>query len=387
LTGTLHSSQEREAQSLSRQVAAGERVNVRERTGLSLQGTWDWQGAGIGAAIGGIAGGLLGLIGGPIGALIGLGAGVLLGGVLGGLIGGAGGQQRCGRLLDRIRQHPVYIGLVGRARNLADEIIALARPRTNCLYYAAKLRLLFDTPDVPRAESGQAAPQGSNLERNRQRVNDAVQQERTWRARHDPEGILRGSQEQVANDPARQWTERRGRNGKIFYVDSNDPSNIVVRIKIRLLSGGSVTTPQDVENLAFLEDAVERIAETRGYTVDVVFVEEDGDDVFTFNIDFDRYPTAANPVGNARTLAHEIHHLMGLPDRYDYIEAHADNPRLPVVTRLHWFREQMNREPDPESARSLMGSGRTMLDEDVCRVTGMDMQTCLEARRRSSAQR
>jgi hypothetical protein len=190
-------------------------------------------------------------------------------------------------------------------------------------------------------------------------------------------------QEQIAGAAERRWTERRGRNNKIFYVDNSDPNNIVVQIKLRLMRGGTVTTPQDINNLTYLEDAIERIAETRGYTMNVIFTDTDGPDVFTFNINFDEWPTAANPVGNARTLAHEIHHLMRLPDRYDYIKSHAANRRLAVPVRLHWFRVQMDRQPDPQGRTSLMGSGRTMLDDDVCRVSGLEQQSCTTARVRA----
>lgn len=384
---------EREANSHARQVTAGGQVQVQQKAAPSVQGAWDWGGAGLGALAGGALGGLLGLIGGPIGALIGLGIGALVGGIAGGLIGGAVNtppqqrtelQRRCASLMDRIRQHPVYRALASAARAIADDIMAVAQLRDNCLYYAEKLLLLLDTPEAPPAVSGQPAPEGSTLERNRQRVEQAAQEERARLATPEAQREV-GRQEQLANDPSRHWTERRGRNNKIFYVDNNDPNNIVVRIHIRLLAGGDVTTPQDIANEVLLEDAIERVAETSGYVVDVVFVNNDGPDVFTFNVNFDSWPTAANPVGNARTLAHEIHHLMGLPDRYDYIESHAANRNMAIPTRLHWFREQMNREPDPQGRNSLMGSGRTPLDDDICHVSGLDFQACMAARARNLA--
>ena len=363
-------------------------VQVQQRTGAALQGAWSWRGAGRGSLIGGVAGGALGAIFGPIGALVGLGAGALIGGLIGGLAGGRASRtmteirRRCRRLMERIRQHPVYRALASAARAIADEIMALARQRNNCLYYAEKLHLLLNTPEAPRATSGQPAPQGSTLERNRRRVGQAVQREHTRLSTPQAQQEV-GRQEQVANASTRQWTQRRGRDNKIFYVDNSDPNNIVVQIKLRLLRGGNVTTQQDINNLIYIEDAIERVAESRGYTMDVIFSDTDGPDVFTYNVDFDRWPTSANPVGNARTLAHEIHHLMGLGDRYDYIEAHAANRNMNIPVRLHWFREQMNRQPDSDRSRSLMGSGRTMLDDDVCRVSGLDFQTCMAARARS----
>ena len=384
LFSQTHDTSEQEARTAADQMLAGLDVRVQQQPSAQIQGDAAL-GAGIGAASGAAVGGIIGaLAGGPIGALIGLGAGALLGALIGGLAARDPKVSReCAQLFDKIRQHAVYQALSSGARKLADEIISLAQKRSNCLYYAAKLKLLFDTPEAAKAQSGQPPPQGSTLERNRKRVNEAAEAERDWLA--TPEAHQqRGRQEQVADDPSRVWTQRQGKNGKIFYVDRRDPAHIVVRIKVRLLAGGVVTTSEDIANEIQLEDAIERVAETRGYTIDVIFIDSDGPDVFTFNVDFDKWPTAANPVGNHRTLAHEIHHLMGLDDRYDYIESHAANRNMDIPTRLHWFRQQMNREPDPGKETSLMGRGSTMLDDDVCRVAGLDVQSCVAARKRAA---
>jgi hypothetical protein len=370
---------EQEASRVADKVDAGERVEIKQQPTAIVQGN-GLVGAGIGAGIGALAGGLLGgLLGGPIGALIGIGAGALLGGLIGGLVG-AGGQtgvqRQCAVLLDRVRAHPVYRALAAAVKAVADEIMTIALRRNNCVYYAENLQTLFDTPEAPPAAVG---------ERNRQRVDAAAAQETTRLATPEAQQQLH-RQEQAADASAPFFVERRGKNNKIFYVDRRNPNNIVVRIKIRLLAAtGGQTTPRDLANEVLLEDAIERVAETRGYTVDVVFVNADGPDVFTFNIDFGQWPTSANPVGNARTLAHEIHHLMGLDDRYDYIESHAGNANMLIPARLHWFREQLNREPDPGRTTSLMGSGGTVLDDDACRVAGLDLQTCMAARRQGAA--
>ena len=103
-------------------------------------------------------------------------------------------------------------------------------------------------------------------------------------------------------------------------------------------------------------------------------------DVFTVGVDATQWITAGNWVGGAAGLAHELHHLLGLDDRYDYIEAHAANPKMDVPDRLHWFRVQMGKAPDPEGESSIMGKGKHPLDDDVCRVAGLDLATCTAAR-------
>ncbi len=64
---------------------------VQQGNGIStaiIQGSWDWERAGVGALIGGVGGAVVGgLVGGPVGALVGGGIGALAGGLIGGLTG------------------------------------------------------------------------------------------------------------------------------------------------------------------------------------------------------------------------------------------------------------------------------------------------------------
>lgn len=377
-----HSEAEREADHAAQRALDGETVRVRRQAEATVQRAWNWGRAGIGALIGGGVGALLGAIGGPIGALIGLGAGALVGGVIGGLTGRerTEAQRACDPQADAIRRHSVYRTLQRRVRRLADTILREALARLNCSYFLEKLKLLFDTPEAP--PGGSAPEPGSVTERNRARVERAVAQERERLATPQAQSEI-NRQEQIADDPSRVWTPRRGRNGKTFLVDRTDPTHIVVRVKIRLVARGA-STAEDATNMVFLEDAAERLAETSGYTLDIVFTDTDGPDVFTVGTDVSKWPTSGNIVGNARTLAHEIHHLLGLDDRYNYIEAHAANRHMRIPDRLYWFLQQMRRTPDPDASRSLMGSGNTLLDDDVCRVAGLDPATCVPARERGA---
>jgi hypothetical protein len=312
---------------------------------------------------------------------VGIGAGVAGLGLLAAWAAGAFDRRKqgqaqqqaspeCQRHADKIKQHPVYLGLESGPKALADEIISEALMRANCMYYLKKLKLLLDTPE---------APAGDVETSNRAAVDAAVAKEHTERLKPDILGGL-GKQEALANDPARRWTRRTGLNGKKYLVDATDSKNIVVRIRIHLVASGARTTDADVAKETFLEDAVERVAQDRGYTVDVVFVDVDGEDVFTVGSDLTQWATAGNLVGGARTLAHEIHHLLGLPDRYDYIESHAGNASMKIPARLQWFREQMRRAADPAGNLSLMGRGEDLLEKDICTVAGLDVATCMAER-------
>lgn len=79
-------------------------------------------------------------------------------------------------------------------------------------------------------------------------------------------------------------------------------------------------------------------------------------------------------------FAHELHHLLGLDDRYDYIEAHATNEDMVMSDRIYWFRQQMDRPHDPFMDTSIMGGGYVAVDDDVCRVAGLDVKTCSSSR-------
>jgi hypothetical protein len=115
--------------------------------------------------------------------------------------------------------------------------------------------------------------------------------------------------------------------------------------------------------------------------LDVVFETRSGADLFDVDVEPAEWTTSRNWVGPPEEIAHEAHHLLGLDDRYDYIETHADNADLAISDRLYWFRQQMDRPLDPQGARSMMGAGSSLLDDDVCNVAGLDAAGCTAARR------
>ena len=71
--------------------------------------------------------------------------------------------------------------------------------------------------------------------------------------------------------------------------------------------------------------------------MDIVFVDTSGPDVFEFTVKFCEWPNSGNWASAPAILSHEVHHALGLHDRYDYIESHASNPDMNVEMRLHWF--------------------------------------------------
>ncbi len=270
---------------------------------------------------------------------------------------------------DAIRAHPAYLALVPEHRAVADDIMLVARTRDNALYYIDRLELLFDTPDAPRS----AVSADTSRE-----IGEAAATEAARLLTSEGRSVA-GIEEATSADPSRRWTRRRGEDDTFYDVDRTDPNNIVIRIRVRLQRRGTGTAA-DVANMRSLEDAIEKLASISGYTVDLRFVDRGGADVFTVGVDPSQWPDSGNWVGGPEVMAHELHHLLGLDDRYDYIEAHAANAAMVMGGRLHWFRVQMDRAPDPGGRPSMMASGPVLLDDDVCRVAGLDLATCTGAR-------
>ena len=265
-------------------------------------------------------------------------------------------------------------------RSVVEDILRVARARDDCLFFMERLEVLFATPVNPARPSG-AASGPSTEERMLARTQQAVTDEQARLATPEGQASL-GAEEAATADPARQWTTRRGEGGVIFRVDARDPNDVYVRARVRLMGRGrNLREARDrVAAIRSLEDAIEDHASTTGYTVDLEFTDRPGRDVFTVEVDMSRWTDAGNWVGGARGLAHELHHLFGLDDRYDYTR-HASNRDMPIGTRLHWFRVQVGRVHDPAAAAaSLMGSGPSPIHDDVCQVAGLPRATCVAER-------
>jgi len=270
-----------------------------------------------------------------------------------------------------IKSHEVYKKLDFMSKQYVLQIIRLARSRDNAIYYITKLNELINTPDKVSTE--QAGETAADMEKYAQEEADRIK---------DPASAAAaavGNEEAGSLDPSRVWTTRRGEGGITFQVDARDVNNIFVKAKVRPKKRGK-GTDDDVTRLISMEDAIEKYASTAGYSVDLDFVKKSGSDVFTVGVDTSEWTTSGNWVGEPMGFAHELHHLLGLDDRYDYIEAHATNEDMVMKDRIYWFRQQLDRPNDPFIDTSIMGGGFVAIDDDVCRVAGLDVTTCSTTR-------
>ena len=276
-------------------------------------------------------------------------------------------------LITRIKATPAYGALVDKTE--ADKIIVDAKQHRACLYYAGKLKDLFDTPEKPA---------GDVVAENTAVTIEAVKEEKARVAK--PEAIVDLDLEKKAADvvPAANWKKMAGQfGGGTYEVDNSNPLNIVVRAKIFLKPTGSGTA-DDVKNIKLMHDGIEKAASTKAFIVSITFVDVPDAETFTTNVHQEGWTTADNwSAGSPTTLAHELLHMLAFPiDRYNYIESHAKNKSMLVKDRLHWFAVQLTKPPGFDNPLSIMGSGEHPLDDDACRVAGLDIDKCVATRKR-----
>ncbi|SEB20084.1 DUF4157 domain-containing protein [Variovorax sp. YR216] len=276
---------------------------------------------------------------------------------------------------------PEYKALDGVAKGNVAWIIAQARTKPlgdakgQRLYYLFML-LKAITTHFQGASSGSGYGCSADMaKQNRDVVDKALKTEAQW-------GGAYSDVDELSVATATNMVERTGEQGKKYKVDRSDPKNIRVRIKVKLNG-----VPDEVSKIKSLEDAIERSISmtTKGYYVDIVFVNTTGPDVFEFTVKFCEWPNSGNWASSPVTLSHEVHHALGLADRYDYIEAHAGRSSMRLEMRLDLFVQQMKKTAGPRDPYSKMAyNNNSLLAEDVCAVAfaaGADRNKCIEARK------
>ncbi len=254
----------------------------------------------------------------------------------------------------RAPTHPKAIYTPREVKTKADDLIRKAKDRDECLYYIKKLKLLFSTVEDPPAAIGDEF---------KKILADESASEKT---RLDTDTGKADKDLEENAKPDIKTTGRKIKNekhGKYYYVDSTDITNIYVMAQVKLKGDKTFT-----DQVKQMEDGIEKAASIRGYTVNLIFTERTGSDVFETEVDPTRWPTSGNWVRGVETLAHELHHMLNLPDRYNYIESHSENKKMYVADRIHWFTEEFNRTEDPNINNSFMGKGDLVMPEDICKV-------------------
>jgi hypothetical protein len=273
-----------------------------------------------------------------------------------------------------IRTTPEYKAMAEPHQVVAEGIITDAKKRAGCLYYIGELQALFTTKDKPPAQI--------SLETQAATVAEAGKEQ--TRVAQPAEAKKLDVEEKASADPSRVYVKIKGKfGGGSYEVDRRDAKNIVVRAKVFLHASGTGTAA-DVASIKSMEDAIEKAASRPGFIVDIIFVNAADADTFTADVDPSKWETATNWSGGDPTgFAHELFHMFAYElDRYNYIESHARNSSMLVKDRLHWFAQQLTKPAGFDNPASLMGGGPHPLNDDVCRVAGLDVDSCVAARRK-----
>ena len=281
--------------------------------------------------------------------------------------------EACDDFIDKIHAAPAFTALNAENRNLTEEIITEIRKRSrpDQYHFLSLLKLLFDTPVKPPATIS-AETQASTT--------TAATAEKA-RLKQPAEAKNVTLEEKASSDPKRKWVAIPGKfGGGTYYVDRSSPTNIVVKANILLTPKGT-GTKKDVDAIKRMEDAIEKAASTKGYLVDIRFVDTATPDTFKVDVDPSKWEVATNwsggdPVG----FAHELHHMFAFElDRYDYTR-HASNESMEIPDRLYWFRQELKKPPNYNDPTSIMSSAAHPNDDDACRVAGLDPAICVPAR-------
>ena len=273
-----------------------------------------------------------------------------------------------------VRDTAGYKTLAPPDKAVADGIITDAKKKAGCLYYIGELLALFTTKDKPPAQ----------ISKETQAATVAAAGAEKTRIAKPEEAKNLDVEEKASADPARSYVKIKGKfGGGSYEVDNRDPKHIVVRAKVFLKATGTGTAA-DVDNIKSMEDAIEKAASRPGFIVDISFVNVPDADTFTAEVNPSKWEVATNWSGGDPTgFAHELLHMFAYElDRYDYIASHARNASMLVKDRLHWFAMQLTKPAGFDNPASLMGSGEHPLDDDACRVAGLDVDTCVAARRK-----
>ncbi len=297
-------------------------------------------------------------------------------------------RDACSTLRGEIEAHPVYKGVQATGGDTATEakdVLDLSQGGKSCVSELTKYKLLYDTKDLASGASSSASTEAERIQAIKDsRIAGIIAKSKENTRLSAGEGMGRKGEEEAATSVAAGWRTVKNNDkpvAKEFQINTADFKNIMVKAKVKLSPanaagdvGSLPADASDVGRIEGLEDAIEKVASTLGYSLNLEFVKASGPDVMEANVDLGEWINSGNWVGKdskedvAAGLAHELHHRLGLRDRYDYM-SHASNETMSIPDRIHWFHVQMLKGGlDPLDKVSLMGSGSVLHPDDICRV-------------------
>lgn len=271
-----------------------------------------------------------------------------------------------------IRTHSVYKTLDKESVHLIESIIKEANKRERKDYYFKKLKELLDTPEQPSV---------ANNIMNEQKVMQSFREVKMERKYISYHGInlseyLNIEELYELNSPYIWRRYCPSWNKPCFYVTSQNVNDILVHINVKIKGNDNV-----IKRIVDMEDAIEKHISKPGFSVNLVLVNNlKTKDVFEVEADMTSWPTNYNWSGGYKILAHELMHLMGLPDEYDRIESHANNKNMAIKQRLYQFKLQMDDNIPVDAKDGIMcHHWLKPLERHVCFAVGLG-KDCVKKR-------
>lgn len=275
------------------------------------------------------------------------------------------------------RAIPSYKNLSSDDRDTVQRIVDKINklPEKEQDYYNKKLNALLSTPTAKKDSA-----EKKEFAKRRKKALSKASRRATKRVASMPEkdrDIFLSAEEEYEKCGKRNWEAYQpNKNDVPFLVDRVDPTNILVRIQVYVDGKREV-----VQKIHDMEDAVEKHLNIPGFSVNLVFVDKESSEAFTVKSDLDKWVTAHNWGGSHRALAHELLHLMGLPDEYDGIASHAQNKHLSMSARLWYFEKQLDEPFLPDAEYGIMSDhSNRPLHRHVCAAVGLEEKPCVKKR-------
>jgi len=154
-----------------------------------------------------------------------------------------------------------------------------------------------------------------------------------------------------------------------FYINVNGSEDILIKIKVSLVGDDA-----DTAKIRYLEDAIEKHLSSPGFSVNLVFTKvlNSADDIFEIDVDFKTWPMSNSWAGGTHTIAHELMHVLGLPDEYDIVKVHSRNKNLPWKTRLLLFYNGIDQVIFDDAKYGIMqNQNKKPLHRHICKIVNM----------------
>ena len=251
-----------------------------------------------------------------------------------------------------------------------------SKPKKERKYYVGKLNSLLSTPTA-KSNSNEAKELANKNESRLDESVKSVEKRMAKMSRKDMLAYIR-TEEEYEQFGERDWeVYQPDENDAIYLVDKTDVTNILVKIFIHLEG-----KPGVVRKVLHLEDAIEKHVSIPGFSVNITFMREPENFTFIVDTDTSKWITSHNWGGTPQMMAHELMHLMGLPDEYDGIAEHAENEHLSMSTRLWYFKKQLSQPFLPDAKYGIMTNHNNRpLHRHACKAVGLDKQPCTRIRK------